>query len=191
MAEYNFDVLSGTSRRLKTGGKYCADDILVHGTVPEMEYPAEPSDVSSGVSYIDENGQVQYGILDITGVYSQDDGDFIPVEKITIMGDHYLRMTRAASSAMVYKVTLNIMDGYNYRISCNGVTSTVGLNDHPGYIEVVGPQAIIVENDSAITGLGGGCVFNWQLASQVNTRLIFDVNGDDSRGSLTLGLWVP
>lgn len=191
MAEYNFDVLSGTSRRLKTGGKYCADDILVHGTVPEMEYPAEPSDVSYAVQYIDKDGQVRYGNLDITGVYSQDDGDFIPVEKITIMGDHYLRMTRAASSAMIYKVTLNIEGGYNYRISYNGDTITYGLNDHPEYIEVVGPQTIIVENDSTITGLGGGCVFNWQLATRGDTRLLFDVNGDDSRGSLTLDLWVP
>ena len=191
MAEYNFDVLSGASRRLETAGKYCADDILVHGTVPEMEYPADVSDVSSTVQYIDENGQVQYGMLDITGVYSYDGGDFIPVEKIVEMGDYYLQLTRKTSSATIYKVTLDITDGSNYRVSYNGETHVYGHSDNPGYIEVVGPQAIIVENDDPISGLGNGCVFNWQLSYMGGTRLIFDVNGDDPRGSLTLSSWVP
>lgn len=76
MSDFALTIPGGESKRLKTGGKYCPDDIVVtaEGTaLPELTNPGTAVDLMDGKQMIDGSGNVVDGSFTITEEISEQD----------------------------------------------------------------------------------------------------------------------
>lgn len=140
MSEFNFSIPGGASKRLKTGGKYCPDDIIVTAEsggveLPELSSPGGAADLMEGKQLIDADGKVVDGAFTLKEELTEQDA-LIEQLKATLAGKAGGLPTQEKSLEITENGTGDILPDAGYTLSRVGITVNVPIPD--GYVKPSG-----------------------------------------------------